>query len=80
MLPSGHKKVFFKFRAPGRAGASSLDGVVEAGDDYVVVDGLSGGTGDYVLHVNAIHDGAARGPVAEPNYDEAAIAYNRPAE
>jgi hypothetical protein len=56
---------------------SSIDGVVDPGDYFLVVDGLSGATGAYVLHANAMPDGAAiGGPVAEPNYDEALGAYN----
>jgi hypothetical protein len=55
---------------------SSIDGVVDPGDYFLVVDGRSGDTGDYVLHVNAMPDGAASGPVAAPNYDEAIAAYN----
>jgi hypothetical protein len=55
---------------------SSIDGVVDPGSYYLVVDGRSGNDGDYVLHVNAMPDGAMSGPVAAPNYDEAIAAYN----
>jgi hypothetical protein len=55
---------------------SSIDGVVDPGDYFVVVDGRSGDEGDYVLHVDAMPDGAASGPVAAPNYDESIAAYN----
>ncbi len=54
---------------------SSIDGVVDPGDYFLVVDGIAGAEGNYVLHVNAMPDGAATGPVAEPNYEEAVAAY-----
>ena len=64
------------FGANPSAMPSSLDGVVDPGDYFLVVDGPNGANGTYVLHVNAMPDGAATGPVAEPNYDEAIAAFN----
>ncbi len=55
--------------------ASSIDGVVDPGEYVLVVDGRGGASGDYVLHVNAMPDGAATPPIAQPNYDEALAAY-----
>ncbi|HKQ67930.1 MAG TPA: hypothetical protein VJT73_01260 [Polyangiaceae bacterium] len=52
-----------------------IDGVVDPGDYFLVVDGSDGDEGNYVLHVNAMPDGASAGAVAEPNYDEAIAAY-----
>jgi hypothetical protein len=56
---------------------ASIDGVVDPGDYFVVVDGAdSNAHGNYVLRVNAMPDGTDAGPVAEPNYDEAVAAFN----
>jgi hypothetical protein len=55
---------------------TSIDGVVDPGTYFLVIDGKEGSEGDYVLHVNAMPDGAAGGPVTEPNYDESLAAYN----
>jgi hypothetical protein len=56
---------------------TSVDGVVDPGSTYyLVIDGKEGSEGDYVLHVNAMPDGAASGQVTEPNYDESLAAYN----
>jgi hypothetical protein len=54
---------------------ASLDGVVDPGDYFVVVDGAgtSAAEGTYQLHVNAMPDGAA---MTDPNYDEAVAAFN----
>jgi hypothetical protein len=54
----------------------SLDGVLDPGTYFLIVDGYAGGVGNYVLHAGGMPDGAASGPVAEPNYDEALAAYN----
>ena len=54
---------------------SSIDGVIEPGDYILVVDGLAGAAGDYMLHVGAMPDRAAMHAIAEPNYDEAMAAY-----
>jgi hypothetical protein len=54
---------------------SSIDGVVEPGDYFLVVDGRRGASGDYTLHVNAMPDGIATRAAAEPSYDEAIAAY-----
>ena len=58
----------------------SLDGAIDARATaetyFLIVDGYAGAEGPYVLHVNAMPDGAAMGSVTEPNYDEAVAAYN----
>ena len=51
---------------------SSINGVLDPGQYYLVVDGIDGLEGNYVLHVNAMPDGT---PFAAPNYDEALAAY-----
>jgi hypothetical protein len=55
--------------------ASSLDGVIDPGDYFLVVDGQRGASGDYTVHVNAMPERSAMHPVAEPSYDEAIAAY-----
>jgi hypothetical protein len=87
---SGYNTVLYLYRAGGAGIAcnarhffgvstvplvSSIDGVVEAGDYFLVVDGRVGASGDYLLHVNAMPDGVATHVAAEPNYDEAITAY-----
>jgi hypothetical protein len=52
---------------------ASIDGIVEAGDYFLVLDGVNGASGNYFLQVNAMPDGAA---LADPNYDEAVAAFN----
>jgi hypothetical protein len=54
---------------------TGLDGVVDPGTYFLVIDGKEGSEGDYVLHVNAMPDGAAMDQVTEPNYDESLAAY-----
>jgi hypothetical protein len=64
------------FNASPNPMPASIDGVVDPGDYFVVVDGVIGAMGTYVLHVNAMPDGPAAGPIAEPNYQEALAAFN----
>jgi hypothetical protein len=67
-----NERHFFGSTAPE---PSSLDGVVEPGDYFLVVDGRRGTAGDYVLHVNAMPDDIATRAASTPNYDEAVDAY-----
>jgi hypothetical protein len=53
---------------------ASIDGYVDAGDYFVVVDGFASvDVGNYVLHVGAMPDGAN---ISDPNYDETVAAFN----
>jgi hypothetical protein len=53
---------------------ASIDGYVDPGDYFVVVDGFAAvDVGNYVLHVGQMPDGAA---ASDPNYDETVAAFN----
>jgi hypothetical protein len=53
---------------------ASIDGYVDAGDYFVVVDGFAAvDVGNYVLHVGQMPDGAN---ISDPNYDETVAAFN----
>jgi hypothetical protein len=60
------------FDDPTKPNVSSIDGFVDPGDYFLVVDGIYGSRGNYVLHVNAMPDGIA---TSAPNYDEALRSY-----